>query len=79
MISLWNSICVPILLHVSIFLSSVTELWDMIIGLCMWKGRTHYAQIRESKPRSKTANTCDFCFPITVMWESKSDNSDEID
>jgi len=67
-----------ILLRVSYFLISVTKLWDMIICLHMCNGRTHHALGLESKSRFKTANTCDYCLPITVKWESKSNISDEI-
>jgi len=76
---LGNAICVPILIRVSFFLISVTKLWDMIICLCMCKGRTHHTKDLESKSPCKTANTCDYCLLITVRWESKSNISDEID
>jgi len=40
--------CLPILLRVSFFLISVTKLWDLIIRLCMCKGRTHHVNVLES-------------------------------
>jgi len=75
-ISWWNAICIPILLCVSIFLISGTKLWDMIICLCMCKGRTHHTKGLESISHCKTANTCDYCLPITLKWESKCYISD---
>jgi len=77
-ISLWKAICVPILLHVSIFLIPGTQLWDRMICLCMCKGRTHYSKDVESKSGCKIDNKFDFCLPITVKWESKSYISDDI-
>ena len=78
-IFLWNAICVPIFLRVSFFLISVTKLWDMIICLCMCKGRTHHTKGPETKTHCEMANTCNYCLPITVKSESKCYISDEID
>jgi len=77
-ISLWNAICVPICLCVSIFLIAVTELCDMIICLWMNKSRTHHAKGLESKSSFMTANTFDFCLPITIMWVTQSYISEDI-
>jgi len=70
--------CFPILLHVNIFLISVTKLWDLIIGLCMCKGRTHHVNVLESESRCKTAKTFSFILQVTVKWQSKSNISDEM-
>jgi len=77
-ISLWKAICLPILLHVSIFLISVTKLWDKIIWLYMCKGRKHLAKVLESKTGCTMANMFDFYLLITVKSDSKSNISDEI-
>jgi hypothetical protein len=77
-IPLWNAICVPILLHVSIFLISVTKLWGVIICLYVCKGRTHYATGLESKSGCKAGKAFDFCLLIAVMWESTSNINHKI-
>jgi len=77
-ISLRKAISVPILLSVSIFLISVTKLWDMIIRLCMCKGQTRQANARESKSGRMSANQFDFSAPMTVKWERKCYIGDEI-
>jgi len=70
--------CLPILLRVSFFLISVTKLWDLIIHLCMCKGRTHHVNVLESESRCKTAKTFSFILQVTVKWQSESNSSDEI-
>jgi len=70
--------CLPILLRVSFFLLSVTKLWDMIIRLCMCKGRTHHVNDLESISHCKTAKTFCFILQVTVKWQSKSNISDEM-
>jgi len=65
-ISLWKAIFVPILLFLSIFLISVTKLWDMIICLWMCKGPTHHVTVLEPKSSSQMANKLNFSLPITV-------------
>jgi len=71
-ISWWKAICAPILLRVSYFLISVTELWDMIIRPYTYKRRTHCAKAEEPKSACKTTYKLHFCFAITVKWQSKS-------
>ena len=78
-ISLWDAICVPIVLHVRFFLISVTKLWDMVMYLCMCKGRMHHTKGLGTKSRCKMANTCNYCLPITVKWESKSYINDKME
>jgi len=73
-----NASCLPILLSVSFFLISVTKLWDLIIRLCMCKGRTHHVNVLESESRCKTAKTFSFILQVTVKWQSKSNISDEM-
>jgi len=76
--SLWKASCLLILLHVSIFLISVTKLWDMIIRQCMCKGRTHHVKVLESKSHFRIAETYNIFLQVTVMWQSKSNISDEM-
>jgi len=76
-ISVWNAICVLLLPRVSLFLILVREFRDMMIHLCMCKGRTHYTNGLESKSYCKMANMSNFRFPITVPWVSNSYLSDE--
>jgi len=76
--SRWKAVCLPILLCVSLFLISVTKLWDMIFRLCMCKGRTHHLKVLEFKSGTKTADRFDFYLQVTVKWQSKSYISDEI-
>jgi len=70
--------CLPTLLCVSFFLISVTKLGDMIIRLCMCKGRTHHVNVLESKSHCKTAKTFCFILQVTVKWQSKSNISDKM-
>jgi len=70
--------CLPILLRVSFFLISVTKLWDMIIRLCMCKGRTHHVNVLESKSHCEMTKTFSFILQVSVMWQSKSNTSDEM-
>jgi hypothetical protein len=62
--SLRKVIIVPVLLLVRFFVILVTKFSDMIICLCMCKGRTHHAMDVESETGLKIANTFDFCLPI---------------
>jgi len=55
-ISISNAICGPILLCVSSFLILVTNLWDIIICLCMCNGRTHHAKVVGFKSGCKMTN-----------------------
>jgi len=48
-VSLRKAIRVPILLCVSFYLISVTKLWDMIICLCICKGRMGHANVLDCK------------------------------
>jgi len=75
---LWTASCLPISQRVSCFLISVTKLWDMIIRLCMCKGRTHHVKVLESKSHFKTAKTYGFFLQVTVKSQSKSNISDEM-
>jgi len=70
--------CLPILLCVRFFLIWVTKLWDLIIRLCMCKGRTHHVQALESDSRCKTGKTFSFILQVTLEWWSKSNISDEM-
>jgi len=70
--------CLPILLRVSFFLISVTKLWDLIIRLCMCKGRTHHVHVLESESRCKMAKMFSFILQVTVKWQSTSNISDEM-
>jgi hypothetical protein len=76
--SRWKASCLPILLRVSFCLISVTKLWDMIIRLCMCKGRTHNVKVLKSKSACTTALTFDFILQVTVKWQSKSNIRDEM-
>jgi len=70
LVSLRNAICVPIGLHVSCYLISVTKLWDMIICLCMWKGWMGNGNVLESKSHWLTANQHHIVLPVTVKPEN---------
>jgi len=70
--------CIPILLHVSFFLISVTKLLDMIIRLCMCKGQTHRVKVLETKWQGNMGTMFDFYLQVTVKWQSESYISDEI-
>jgi len=78
-ISLWNAICLSILLCASMEMISVTKFWDLIIHLYKCKGRTHHINCVESKSDCKTAHMCHYSLPITIEWDSESYISDEID
>ena len=74
----WKARCLPILLSVSYFLISVTNLWDMIIRLGMCKGRMHHGNDQPSNSHCKRAQTLSFLLDVTVKRQSKSNISDEI-
>jgi len=76
--SWWKASWLPILLRVSVFLISVTKLWDMIICLCMCKGWMHHVKVLESKLGCRMAIMFGFFLQVTVMWQSKSNISDEM-
>jgi len=61
--------CVPILLCVSIFLISVTRLWDMIIRLCMCKSYMGHTKVLHSKPWWLKIDLRDIILPLTDKWE----------
>jgi hypothetical protein len=63
--SRWKASCLLIWLCVILFLISVTTLFDMIIRLCMCKGRTHHVKVLESKSHCKMANTSGFFLQVT--------------
>ena len=67
-----KSSCLPMLLRVSFFLSSVTKLWDMIIRLWMCKGWTHRVKVLQSKSRGNMAKTFHYYLQVTVKPQSKS-------
>jgi len=69
-VSIWNAIPVPILLCVSFYLISLTKLWDMIICLCMRKGRIGHANVLDFKCHWLTTNERDIVQPITVKWDN---------
>jgi len=64
--SLRKVICVPILLPVSFHLILMTKLWDMIIGLCMYKARMGQANVLDSNSDWLTTNERDIPLPVTV-------------
>jgi len=68
--------CLPIFLCVSYFLISVTKLWDLIVRLCMCKGRTHHVNVLETESLCKTAKTFSFILQVTAKWQSKSNISE---
>ena len=76
--SRWNARCLAILLRVSYFLISVTRLWDIIIRLCMCKGRTHHVNVLKSKSHWETAQPVSLLLHVTVKRQSKSNISEEI-
>jgi len=76
--SRWKASCLPISLCVSFLLISMTKLWDMMIRLCMCKGRTHHVKVLDSNSHCKTAKTCSFFLQVTVKWQCKSNISDEM-
>ena len=69
-VSIWNVIPVAILLRVSFYLISVTKFWDMIIRLCIFKGRISHASAVDYKSHWLTTNERDIVLPVT----GKSDN-----
>jgi len=71
-ISIGKVIPVPILLHVSYFIISVTTLWDMIIGLWMCKGSTCHVKMPQFKSRYKTTNELDIFWPMGVKREREN-------
>jgi len=70
--------CLPVSLRVSFFLISLTKLWDMIIRLCICKGRTHHVNFLESESHCMTTKTFCFVLQVTVKWQSKSNIRDEM-
>jgi hypothetical protein len=56
----WKASCLKMLQCVSFFLISVSKLWDMIIILCMCKGRTHHVNVLESTSHCMMAKTFSF-------------------
>ena len=61
-----------------LFLDFRDQLWDVIIRLCLCKGRTHYVKVLESKSGDKIADTFDLQQHVTVQRPTKSNISDEI-
>jgi len=70
-VSIWTATPVPILLHVSFYLSSVTELWDMIIGLCVCNGQIGHANDLDIKSRWQPMDVISSC-PLLVSETIKS-------
>jgi len=68
-LSLVNAICVPILLHVSIFLISVTKLWDMIFHQWVCKGRMGHAKVLDCTSGWLAASKLDIDLPVTVTLQ----------
>ena len=64
-VSSWNVIPGPILLRASFYLISVNKLGDMIIRLCVCKGRMGYANVLDSKSHWLTTNQHDIFLPGT--------------
>jgi len=77
-VELWKAIYVSILLCVSFVLISVTKLCDMIIHLCICKGRTHHSNVGNSKSLLNMTNEPVIVFPVTVLCQSKNLICDEI-
>jgi hypothetical protein len=76
--SWWKASRLPILLRASFVLISVTKLWDIILRLCMCRGRTHHIKVLQSNSHCKTANMFGFFLLETVKWQSKSNIADEM-
>jgi len=76
-VSIWNVILVSILLCVCIYLISVTKWWDMIICLCMCKGRIGHANVLDFKSHWLTTNKRDIVLPITGKSDSYNKIRDE--
>jgi len=64
-----KAIKLPILLCVSFYLKSVTNLWDMIIRLCMCTGRMGHANVLDCKLHWLTSKECDIVRLVTVELE----------
>jgi len=77
-ISHWKAICVPILLHVTFLLISMTKLWDTLLCQCMLEGRTHHANVVESTSGHKTTIKLDIFLPVTVKLDRKNWITDQI-
>jgi len=60
------------------FLISLTELWDMMIHLCMCKSWTQHVKVQQIKSGGKMATRCDFYPHLRVKLQSKSYISHEI-
>jgi len=69
-VSIWNAICVPILLHVLFHWISVNKLWDMIIRLCMFKGRIVYSNVLDFQSHGLMINEHDIILPGTVKLDN---------
>jgi hypothetical protein len=76
--SQWKASCLQIDLHDSFFWISVTKLRDVIIRLCMCKGRMHLVKVLESKLGYKTAMKFAFFLKVTIKWQSKRNISDKM-
>lgn len=76
-ISQWDVICVPSLLHVGLVFISVNTMWQIIICLYSWKGRTHRANVLESKSISNPVNMYDIHVLTTSMRGAKCYISDK--
>jgi len=69
-VSLQKAIRVPIVLYVCFYLISVSKLWDMIIHLCMFKGRMGHANIPDSKSHWLITNELDIVLPVTMKSDT---------
>jgi len=71
-VSILNAIPAPILLCVSFYVISVTKLWDMIIRLCMCKGRIGHATFLNFNSHCLTTDVRDIILPVTVTWDNSN-------
>jgi len=71
-VSILNAIPAPILLCVSFYMISVTKLWDMIIRLCMCKGRIGHATFLNFNSHCLTTDVRDIILPVTVKWDNSN-------
>jgi len=76
-VSIWNAICVPIVLRVSFYLISVTKLWDMIIRLSICNGWIGHANVLDFRSHWWTTNESDIVLPVTVKFDNYNEIRDE--
>jgi len=50
----------------------VTKFWDIVICLCMCKGRTGHVKVLDSKYCRQTTSKVEIIIPVTVKRESQN-------